>query len=696
MANVDAADFLVEIGTEELPPKSLRDLSAAFAGNLVSELDRQHLGHGDVSTFASPRRLAVLVRGLARAQAARETELRGPPVAVAFDKSGEPTAAARAFANKCGVPLAEVGRTKTAKGEWLSCRLREAGQGAAELIPAIVQQSLDKLPVQRRMRWSDHDFEFVRPVHWVLMLHGNLRLTAQVAGVTSGGITYGHRFLAPAAIEVRAPGDYAELLESKGFVLADFALRRQRIEDGVRQAAAEVGGTAVGDDALFDEVTALTEWPVALTGTFDEVYLELPEEVIIATLTGHQRYFPVADAAGKLLNRFVVVANLASRDPDKVRDGNERVIRPRLADAAFFWQQDQRISLDERQSALTDVIYQQGLGSLDDRSQRIASLAMHLAEYLSCASPAVERAARLAKCDLLTGMVGEFPELQGTMGRYYAEAAGEASEVATAIGEQYLPRFAGDVLPASRLGQLLSIADRLDNLAGAFALGRKPSGNRDPFGLRRAALGIVRIAIEKDLDLDLPALIDAALDLQPVKTTDAKDVANELYDFVVERMRTWSADRLNLTPELFESVRVRLPSSLLDFDQRLRAVAAFVELEPAATLAAANKRIANILRQADYDGGAAIDATLLSEPAEKALHTALQAADRDIRPLLQRRDYTAALARLAGLRDAVDRFFDAVMVMTDDDDLRRNRLALLSEMRELFLEVADISRLSIG
>lgn len=696
MANVDAADFLVEIGTEELPPKSLRDLSAAFAANLVSELDRQHLGHGDVSAFASPRRLAVLVRGLARAQAARETELRGPPVAVAFDKSGEPTAAARAFADKCGVPLVEVGRTKTAKGEWLSCRLQEAGQSAAELIPAIVQQALDKLPVQRRMRWSDHDFEFVRPVHWVLMLHGDSCLTARVAGVTSGGITYGHRFLAPAAIEVRAPGDYAKLLESKGFVLADFALRRQRIEDGVRQAAAEVGGTAVGDDALFDEVTALTEWPVALTGTFDEVYLELPQEVIIAALTGHQRYFPIAYDAGKLLNRFVVVANLASRDPDKVRDGNERVIRPRLADAAFFWQQDQRISLDERQSALKDVIYQQGLGSLDDRSQRVASLAMHLAEHLSCASPAVERAARLAKCDLLTGMVGEFPELQGTMGRYYAEAAGEAPEVATAIGEQYLPRFAGDGLPASRLGQLLSIADRLDNLAGAFALGRKPSGNRDPFGLRRAALGIVRIAIEKDLDLDLPALIDTALDLQPVKTTDAQAVANELYDFVVERMRTWSADRLKLTPELFESVRVRRPSSLLDFDQRLRAVAAFVELEPAATLAAANKRIANILRQADYDGGAAIDATLLSEPAEKALHTALQAADQDIRPLLQRRDYTAALARLAGLRDAVDRFFDAVMVMTDDDDLRRNRLALLSEMRELFLEVADISRLSIG
>ena len=696
MANVDAADFLVEIGTEELPPKSLRELSTAFAANLASELDRQHLGHGEVSAFASPRRLAVLVRELARAQASRETELRGPPVAVAFDKSGEPTAAAHAFANKCGIPLAGVARTKTAKGEWLSCRLQEAGQSAAELIPALVQQAVDKFPVQRRMRWSDHDAEFVRPVHWVLMLHGDSHVPGQVAGVVSGRITYGHRFLAPAAIEVQTAGDYNELLGNEGFVLADFASRRQRIEDSVREAAADVGGIALGDDALFDEVTALTEWPVALTGTFDDVYLKLPQEVIIATLTGHQRYFPIADAAGKLLNRFVVVANLASRDPDKVRDGNERVIRPRLADAAFFWKQDQRIGLDERQSALQHVLYQQGLGSLEDRSQRVASLAMLLARQLSCASPAVERAARLAKCDLLTGMVGEFPELQGVMGRYYAEAAGEAPEVATAIGEQYLPRFAGDGLPATRLGQLLSIADRLDNLAGAFALGRKPSGNRDPFGLRRAALGIVRIVIEKDLDLDLPALIGAALELQPVTTANAPALGDELYDFVVERMRSWSADRRKLTPELFESVRVRRPPSLLDFDQRLRAVAAFVELEPAATLAAANKRIANILRQADYDGGAAIDATLLSESAEKALHTALQAADRDIRPLLQRRDYTAALARLAGLRDAVDRFFDAVMVMTDDDELRRNRLALLSELRGLFLEVADISRLSIG
>lgn len=696
MANATTADFLVEIGTEELPPKALRELMTAFAANVTAELNRRHLAHGSVSAFASPRRLAVLVRALATAQPDRETEMRGPPVAVAFDKGGQPTAAARAFADKCGVPVSDLGRTKTPKGEWLSCAIREAGQAAATLLPELVQQSLDKLPIPRRMRWSNHDFEFVRPVHWVLMLHGKSLVAGRIVGIAAGNVTYGHRFLAPRAIKVPEAEQYAILLEKEGFVLADFAARRQRIEDGVHQAAADTGGTAVGNDALYDEVTALTEWPVALTGTFDAAFLNLPKEVIVATLSGHQRYFPVADADGNLLNRFIVVANLASRDPERVRDGNERVIRPRLADAAFFWQQDQRSSLDARCNALQDVVYQQGLGSLGDRSVRIATLAQHLARELNVDSRAVERAARLAKCDLLTGMVGEFPELQGTMGRYYAYAAGESADVAEAIGEQYLPRFAGDTLPASPAGRMLSVADKVDAIAGAFALGKKPSGNRDPFGLRRAALGIVRIVIEQGLDAHLPSLIGLALKLQPVDKKDPPGLADAVYDFIVERMRPWYGDRMRLAKEVFESVRVRRPESLLDFDARLRAVASFVELEPAATLAAANKRIANILRQADYERSASIDHALLKEPAEKALHAALQAADHDIRPLLQHRDYTAALERLAGLRDAVDLFFDSVMVMSDDDALRRNRLALLAGLRDLFLEVADISRLSIG
>lgn len=695
MASGEAADFLVEIGSEELPPKALHGLMDAFGANLAAGLERAHLAHGEMKTFASPRRLAVRVHALAKAQPDRETEQRGPPVAVAFDGAGKPTAAATAFAGKCGVDVASLGRTRTHKGEWLSCRVRHEGRPAAELLPGLVQQALDALPVPRRMRWGDSSQEFVRPVHWLLMLHGTSPVEGTVLGRQAGTVTHGHRFLAPAAIAIDSPADYETLLENKGHVVADFAARRRRIEDAVQRAAAGVG-TALGNDALYDEVTALTEWPVALTGRFDEAFLDLPREVIVATLTGHQRYFPVADAAGRLVARFVTVANLESRDPDKVRDGNERVVRARLADAAFFWAQDRKQALANRRDALKDVVYQLGLGSLHDRSERIAGIAARLARAVGADPAPAERAARLAKCDLLTGMVGEFPELQGTMGAYYAEASGEPEVVAGAIGEQYLPRFAGDTLPASATGQVLALADKLDSLAGAFALGRKPSGKRDPFGLRRAALGILRIAVEQRLDFDLVAAAEAAAASQPVAGADPARLASELYGFVVERMRSWYSERQNMSAEIFESVLARQPRSLVDFDERLDAVTRFVALEPAAALAAANKRIANILRQADYDRAAAVDPELLTEAGEKALWVALDAADGDIRPMLERRAYAATLERLAGLRDSVDSFFDTVMVMTRDDAVRHNRLALLAELRGLFLEVADVSKLSLG
>lgn len=696
MASGNAADFLAEIGTEELPPRALRGLMDAFAANLEAALGRADLAHGTVSAFASPRRLAVLVRGLAKSQPDRESEQRGPPVSVAFDGSGKPTAAATAFAAKCGVDTDSLERTKTSKGEWLSCRIRRQGRPAAELMPGLVQEALAALPVPRRMRWGDSAQEFVRPVHWVLMLHGESPVEGTVLGLDAGTVTYGHRFLAPAAIEVGRPSDYADLLETRGFVVADFAARRKRVEDGVHRAAAEAGGSALGDDALYDEVTALTEWPVALTGRFDEAFLELPREAIVATLTGHQRYFPVADESGRLLARFVTVANLPSREPDKVRDGNERVVRPRLSDAAFFWAQDRRKPLADRRDALREVVYQQGLGSLYDRSERLAAIALRLADAQGLEAADAERAARLSKCDLTTGMVGEFPELQGTMGRYYALSSGERAEVAEAVGEQYLPRFAGDRLPESDAGQVLALADKLDNLAGAFALGKKPSGNRDPFGLRRSALGIVRIAVEKRLDFELPAILETALRAQPVNALDTARLSRDLYDFVVERMRTWYSDRQGMKAEVFDSVLARRPASLVDFDARLNAVMRFVGLEPAEALAAANKRIANILRQADYDTPAGVDMALVTEPGEKALWAALKAADEDVRPMLERRAYADMLERLSGLRDSVDSFFDTVMVMTEDDALRRNRLALLSALRGLFLEVADVSRLSIA
>lgn len=697
MASKGSADFLVEIGTEELPPKALKNLMHAFADGLGEGLARERLAHDDVSSFASPRRLAVLVRGLALMQEDLERELKGPPVSVAFDDAGKATAAGRAFAEKCGVAVEALGRVSTAKGEWVTGRSIGAGRPAGELLPDLVKQALERLPIPRRMRWGSNDFEFVRPLHWVLMLHGNEVVPGTVLGIGSGRTTRGHRSLAPGEIAVPEPQSYPGLLEREGYVVADFGQRKERVVAGVQEAAAEAGGRPVGNDALYEEVTALTEWPVALTGRFDDAYLRLPREVIAATLANHQRCFPIADANGALLPRFVVVANLESRDPDKVRDGNERVIRPRLADAAFFWEQDRRTSLADRTQRLQGVVYQKGLGSVAEKSERTARLAADYAHRLDADAATVERAARLAKCDLVTGVVGEFPELQGVMGEYYAVESGEAEPVARAIGEQYLPRFAGDALPATRAGEVLAVADRLDSLAGAFALGRKPSGNRDPFGLRRAALGVVRIMIEKALNLELADAVRAAVAQQPVPDVDGERATADIVAFLLERLRSHYADR-GLAPEVFEAVRAREPATLPDFDARVVAVASFVELESAASLAAANKRIANILRQAggDGDGNLSVDERLLSEDAERRLHGALASAKDDLRPLVARRDYGAALSRLAELRGPVDRFFDEVMVMTDDAALRRNRLALLADLRAMFLQIADVSRLALG
>ncbi|MDH3351015.1 MAG: glycine--tRNA ligase subunit beta, partial [Gammaproteobacteria bacterium] len=497
-------------------------------------------------------------------------------------------------------------------------------------------------------------------------------------------------------ITIKAPGDYLRALEDDGRVIADFDRRRQLVESGVTQQAKQAGGNIVDGELIYDEVTALVEWPVPITGTFDDEYLELPREAIVSTLTSHQRYFPVADKSGALLPRFVTVANLDSKDPEQVRDGNERVIRPRLADAAFFWDNDRRTALAVRQEALRDVVYQRGLGSLYDKSVRTAAMVETLAAALGVDSSTAQRAAALAKCDLLTGMVGEFPELQGTMGRYYALSDGEPQSVADAIAEHYLPRFSGDALPTSIDGQILAVADKLDTLAGIFVIGKKPTGNRDPFALRRAALGVIRVLIECELDVDLKAMLAAAVAAQPPGKTDARQTVDELYTFISERLRRYFLDRdKGLATETFDAVLARSPASLLDFERRLVAVQAFIKLEPAASLAAANKRIANILKKATVDSGAQVKEKLLADPAEVALWSALGAARTTVAPLLQRREYTAALTALAELREPVDLFFDGVMVMADDAALQNNRLALLDDLRALFLDIADISRLSI-
>jgi glycyl-tRNA synthetase beta chain len=690
-------DFLVEIGTEELPPKALRTLMEAFGANLAAGITEARLSHGDIRSFASPRRLSVIVSKLALAQEDRAVEQKGPPVRIAFDDDGNPTAAANAFAKKCGTTIDALERIETDKGAWLVFNAVENGRSAAELMPEVIERALAALPIPRRMRWGAGDAEFVRPVHWVVLLHGTDVIEAPVMGVMAGRESRGHRFHSSGPVSISEPSSYLETLEEEGYVIADFERRREMVREGVDAAAEQAGGSVVDGELLYDEVAALVEWPVPIVGAFDELFLELPREVVVSTLTGHQRYFPVADSNDRLLPHFVTVANIQSKDPEQVIEGNERVIRPRLADAAFFWDSDRKKTLDARQKTLRDVVYQRDLGSVFDKSRRIAALAAWVAAELDADATTVERAAALAKCDLVTGMVGEFPDLQGTMGRYYAISDGEPAAVADAIAEHYQPRFAGDELPESQAGQILAIADKLDTLAGVFSIGKKPSGNRDPFGLRRAALGIVRILIECGLDVDLKAMIERAVAAQPKTKIEVAELRADVYSFISDRLRRYFLDRdSGLAVETLEAVMVRQPASLVDFDRRLAAVQTFARLDQAESLAAANKRIANILRKAGDPAGLEVSKGLLELDAELALHSALENSREKVGPLLEQRRYAEILNELADLRDPVDRFFDDVMVMADDEAVRNNRLAILGELRALFLDVADISRLSIG
>jgi glycyl-tRNA synthetase beta chain len=702
-------DFLVEIGTEELPPKSLLALSAAFAEGIGRGLRDAGLAFRAVERFATPRRLAVRVRKLAERQPDRPLEKRGPPLKAAFDAAGNPTQAALAFARGCGVDVAALERLDTPKGQWLVHRGVEAGARTVDLLPGVVTAALDALPIARRMRWGSGEAQFVRPVHWVVMLYGGDVVPVEILGVRASNLTYGHRFMAPKAIRLANPAAYERRLQQRGYVLADAAARREVIRRGVMDAAARVGGTAVMAEALLDEVTGLVEWPVPLAGRFDAKFLELPPEVPIATMQDHQRYFPVRDAQGELMPWFVTVANIESRDPAQVVAGNERVVRPRLSDAAFFYATDRQQRLETRIAGLAQVTFQTQLGSLHQKSERVRSLVCSIATAIDADAALADRAAQLAKCDLLTNMVGEFPELQGLMGRYYARHDGEPAEVAEALREQYLPRFAGDELPVTRAGMALSIADRLDTIAGIFATGQKPSGTRDPFGLRRAALGLLRTAIERRLDLDLPQLLMQAVtaaraDMASVAAAQGKILApldlvalrDEVYDYVMERLRAWYLEGgagLEATPEMFDAVLATRPASPLDFDARLRALVGFLRLPDAASLAAANKRIANILRKTTEPVGDTVDTDRLLDPAELVLAEQVEAIARVVEPRFASRDYTSALQQLAALRKAVDDFFDSVMVMTEDAALRSNRLALLNRMRGLFMRAADLSRL---
>lgn len=687
-------DFLVEIGTEELPPKSLFTLAQAFAQEVEKGLGAAGVKHGAVEWFATPRRLAVRVAAVADHQPDQDIKRQGPAVANAFDANGQPTKAALGFAASCGVKLEELQQVDGPKGRVLQYVGVKRGEATVALLPGIVSTALNNLPIARRMRWGAGEQEFVRPVHWVVMLSGSSVVEASVLGIPAGKHTRGHRFHAPQELAISSPAKYSEVLREKGRVIADAAQRRETIREAVTRIADSLGGTAVIEPALLDEVTALVEWPVPLAGQFETRFLELPPEVLIATMQDHQRYFPVRGADGRLLSWFITVANIESRDPDKVRDGNERVVRPRLADAAFFWETDRKQRLEAHRESLKAVTFQNKLGSLFDKSMRVATLATRLAEVVRGDVTLAQRAAELSKCDLLTSMVGEFPELQGLMGRYYAQLDGENTEVAAALEEQYWPRFSGDQLPTTLTGVVLSLADKLDTIAGIFSIGQKPSGTRDPFGLRRAGLGILRISVERALELDLLQLVQVAVSLQPVQAP--ADTVSEIWTYLMERLRSSYLEGDSgraVTTEMFDAVQASRPLSPLDMDLRLRALESFLALPEAESLAAANKRIANILRKAPPDMSGAVEMRRLQDPAERQLFEHVISIERAVNPLLARREYTAALGHLASLREDVDRFFDSVMVMAEDEGLRANRLALLVRLRGVFLQIADLSRL---
>ena len=688
-------DLLIEIGTEELPPKALKKLSEAFGKGIVDGLKAADLAHGEVELFASPRRLAVLVSDLIANQADKTVEKRGPALTAAFDEEGNPSKAATGFAKSCGLnSVDELERLETDKGAWLVYRAEQPGQTTASLVPNIVSTSLDNLPIPKRMRWGDLDAEFVRPVQWLVLLFGNEVIDAEILSVKAGRETRGHRFHHPESMYIAEPAGYAPLLESEGHVIADFATRREAVRAQVLEAGKKLGGTAVIDEALLDEVASMVEWPKAIAGNFEQRYLDVPAEALILTMKSNQKYFHVIDANGKLMPHFITVANIDSSNPDVVRDGNERVVRPRLADAEFFWTQDRKHKLEKHIDRLKTILFQKELGTLFDKTERVVQLAGSIASDIGSNKEWAERAAWLAKCDLMSEMVFEFPDLQGIMGRYYALLDGEAEEVALAQDEQYMPRFAGDELPATATGQAVAIADKLDTLVGMFAIGQPPTGSKDPFALRRSALGLLRIIIERQLPLDLREMVQQATAALGDRVT-TKDVKNQAFDFMMDRLRAYYKDT-GVAPEVFESVLAQQPTQPFDFDRRVRAVMHFQSLPEAESLAAANKRISNILRQADEKGVIvpdAVESTQLVEPAEQALAEQIGAMEKIVMPLFDRRDYEPALAQLAGLRETVDTFFDEVMVMVEFTELRDNRLALLAQLRNLFLRVADLSRL---
>ncbi|CAI1158512.1 glycine--tRNA ligase subunit beta [Serratia liquefaciens] len=681
--------FLVEIGTEELPPKALRSLAESFAANFTAELDSANLEHGEVSWFAAPRRLALKVADLRAAQADREVEKRGPAIAQAFDAEGKPSKAAEGWARGCGITVDQAERLVTDKGEWLLYRAHVKGQPAQALLAGMVSNSLAKLPIPKLMRWGNSDVQFVRPVHTVTLLLGEELIPGTVLGIDSGRTIRGHRFMGEAELTLDNADQYPQILLERGKVVADYETRKALIKRDAELAAQQLGGKADLSESLLEEVASLVEWPVVLTAKFEEKFLAVPAEALVYTMKGDQKYFPVYDAAGNLMPNFIFVANIESKDPQQIISGNEKVVRPRLADAEFFFNTDRKKRLEDNLPRLETVLFQQQLGTLRDKTDRIQALAGWVAGQIGADVNHATRAGLLSKCDLMTNMVFEFTDTQGVMGMHYARHDGEAEDVAVALNEQYQPRFAGDALPESLVACSLAIADKMDTLAGIFGIGQHPKGDKDPFALRRAALGVLRIIVEKNLPLDLQTLTEEAVRLYGSKLTNAK-VVDEVVEFMLGRFRAWYQEEGHAV-DTIQAVLARRPTKPADFDARVKAVTHFRTLEAATTLAAANKRVSNILAKSTDTLNDCVHASVLKEAAEIQLATHLVVLRDKLEPFFAEGRYQDALVELAELREPVDAFFDNVMVMADDEAVRVNRLTLLSKLRELFLQVADIS-----
>jgi glycyl-tRNA synthetase beta chain len=686
-------DFLVEIGTEELPPAALKNLALAFQDGIVAGLAKREFQFQSTQWFATPRRLAVRVNQLAEQAPDKNIEILGPPVAAAKDKLGNWTKAAEGFASKHGISPEQLSEVDSPKGARLAFKETRAGEKALDCLAGIVSDALAALPIPKRMRWGAHRAEFIRPAHWLLMLFGKDVVNARVFGLSASNQTWGHRFHCNDWLTVKEPAAYESVLEEQGHVIADFDRRQQRIREQVESESKKLNAQVPFDPDLLDEVTALVEWPVALTGSFDNAFLDVPPEALISSMKEHQKYFPVVDRQGALLPHFIFVSNIASRDPVQVIAGNEKVIRPRLSDAAFFFATDQKTRLADRVASLGNIVFQAKLGTLLDKTERVQALAGFIAERIGGDVENARRAAWLAKADLASDMVLEFDKLQGIAGCYYARNDGEPEAVAQAIRDQYLPKFAGDALPSSPTACSLALADRLDTLVGIFGIGQPPTGSKDPFALRRASLSVLRVLVEKELPLDLKELLTQAKAnfSQPLPAGDG--VVEQVLEYMIERFRAWYEEAA-IPVQVFQAVSAKQVTVPLDFDKRVKAVHHFSQLPEAEALAAANKRVSNILAKQAGEIPSQVDSSLLSEAAEKTLAEAVECKREEVMPLFARQEYTRGLETLATLRESVDTFFDKVMVMTDDEALRNNRLALLSQLHALFLQVADISLLS--